>query len=428
MNLKRIRIVFVITISVSGQINADEFKTNAYGIDAIPQLENPRDEIGLVILQNSYKAHLDEIRTTKNPYLLKLNGYKYFLSVYDVIFNEIAKMKLSVKESGNSVCYEGRNKNEVIKCNFAGNVKNYTLSNWNYILLINVLNQVKNSDKQIDINLINETAKHIAQDSDYKIYQEKIKYAEQNIAQYFEQLNLYTYLTDIRSFDFDAMFATAEKDYKEKKDTSRDYSLNNLDMTVSVSKAYKEFKVLLTSKIDKTDWLAMETDFDRYYGKSNADKELLYINPGYFISGQPRGIYKKVPSYPYLSYTKKLKLPVLDLNTLHDHETKCITDFLIMYKPAFLSILSKATTVNLDSNEKFFLDLYCRYKYIAFCCHNEFYPETDPYLDAKYFIHFTLNDSIIAFAWNEMKHHAFDNSVKIADLLMMISEKYLKNK
>lgn len=133
--MKRILTVSVFVVSVICPNNAavycDKFATNAYGINDIPKSISPRTELALKILQISYKAHLDEVRAKKNPYLLQNNCYKYFLSVYGVIFNEISKMKLSVIENGNSVYYDGKDENEIIKCKFAKNVTRYNRSNWN---------------------------------------------------------------------------------------------------------------------------------------------------------------------------------------------------------------------------------------------------------------------------------------------------------
>ena len=407
MNLKRIIIISTIVISFIGHTNAavyvDKFTTNAYGINDIPKSISPKTELALKILQISYKAHLDEVRAKKHPYLLQNNGYKYFLSVYDVIFNEISKMKLSVIENGNSVYYDGKNENEIIKCNFAKNITRYNRSNWNYIILVNVLNQVKNSDKQIDINLIKDTAKHIAKDSEYKIYQEKIKSAEYDVTQYFEQLDLYKYLTAVREFDFDTMYNNLKEDYElefpECNKASRNYDLNNLSINVTT------FDISITKKTNSWERIVLSSE---YYMRETQNGELFDAEKySWSLFENPRGLYF---SDSLMCIINKINLPKLDLkqaysweNILYDipNEQKDFAAFFVeFFKPAFLSLLKKACTGNIDRIEKLFLDMYSQYKYQVFCCNN-MYKCNDR--DSKQFIHFACNDNIAMCAYDIMK-------------------------
>ncbi len=74
----------------------------------------------------------------------------------------------------------------------------YDASNWNYLLLINVLNQVKHSDQKIDATLIKDTAELIERQAPYSEYKTQLSNAVYDITAYFNELELYGYLTKVR--------------------------------------------------------------------------------------------------------------------------------------------------------------------------------------------------------------------------------------
>ena len=98
------------------EVELSDFDAEIYGHTNTLELQrkNPLLGVGLTILQYSYRAHLDEVCAKKHPDLLDDNSYKYFLSIYKVIFEEIAKMKLDIKVMGDSVYYA--EKQEIIEC------------------------------------------------------------------------------------------------------------------------------------------------------------------------------------------------------------------------------------------------------------------------------------------------------------------------
>ena len=237
-----------------------DFDAEIYGYTNTLELQqkNPLLGVGLTILQYSYRAHLDEVALKKKSDLLEDNSYKYFLSIYKVIFEEIAKMKLDIKILGDDVCYYNT-KGKVIKCNSEGgklykNISNYDDANWNYLLLINVLNQVKNSDTQINKGLIKATANQILKDKEFMNYSDKLNKAIKDITQYFEQLDLYKYLKEVREFKLDELLSKLASMKEEEPQSTRygfNYNFNNLD--IEISKYYSELRVSMISKIDSSD-------------------------------------------------------------------------------------------------------------------------------------------------------------------------------
>ena len=63
------------------------------------------------------RLHYDELRAKENPSdLLRTDNYKYFLTLYDVIPTEIAKMIFNITVQGDSVNYENKSKDDIIEC------------------------------------------------------------------------------------------------------------------------------------------------------------------------------------------------------------------------------------------------------------------------------------------------------------------------
>ncbi|MBQ7524113.1 MAG: hypothetical protein IJT08_00705, partial [Alphaproteobacteria bacterium] len=74
---------------------------------------------------------------------------------------------------------------------------------------------VKNSNKDIDEDLIKDTANNIATQGKYKDYAEALKEAAKDIQQYFDELKLYGYLERVRSFKWDEEKLGAYRDDDE---------------------------------------------------------------------------------------------------------------------------------------------------------------------------------------------------------------------
>ena len=99
------------------------------------------------------------------------------------------------------------------------------------MLLINVLHQVKNSNKGIDEYLIQDTANAIAKQEKYKDYAQALKEAAKDITQYFDELKLYGYLERVRSFKWD----------EEKLGAYRDDKTTIYDRATLIGKIYDLF-------------------------------------------------------------------------------------------------------------------------------------------------------------------------------------------
>ena len=194
-------------------MNADAIQVNnfsakvyeAANMDEITE-KDPFLTVAIKVFQDSYRAHLDELRAKENPSdLLRTDNYKYFLTLYDVIPTEIAKMIFNITVQGDSVDYENKSKDDIIECisgNIYKSIEMYDASNWNYLLLINVLNQVKHSEQQINAQLIEDTATLIAQQDKYNKYTTQLNNAVHDITEYFNELELYEYLGAIKKFNF----------------------------------------------------------------------------------------------------------------------------------------------------------------------------------------------------------------------------------
>ena len=158
----------------------------------------------VMIFQDSYREHLDMQRAKENPSdLLRDDNYKYFLTLYGVIVNEIARMVFDIKLENDPVSYVNKDKDDIIECISNGEskfktIEDYDPSNWNYLLLVNVLNQVKNSDIEINKEIIQCAAEKILKEDKYKGYETRINNAVSDITTYFNQLELYSYLKRTR--------------------------------------------------------------------------------------------------------------------------------------------------------------------------------------------------------------------------------------
>ena len=79
--------------------------------------QDPFLTVAIKVFQDSYRAHLDELRAKENPSdLLRTDNYKYFLTINKVIIEEMVKMAFGIEVTGDSVNYVKSNKDKVIEC------------------------------------------------------------------------------------------------------------------------------------------------------------------------------------------------------------------------------------------------------------------------------------------------------------------------
>ena len=113
-----VAIAVVATMSARA-IEVKHFEAQIYeaaDMDEITE-KDPFLTVAIKVFQDSYRAHLDELRAKENPSdLLRTDNYKYFLTLYDVIPTEIAKMIFNITAQSDSVNYENKSKDEVIEC------------------------------------------------------------------------------------------------------------------------------------------------------------------------------------------------------------------------------------------------------------------------------------------------------------------------
>ena len=116
----------------------------------------------------------------------------------------MVKMAFGIEVTGDSVNYVKSNKDKVIECisdesNTYKSIESYDASNWNYLLLVNVLNQVKHSDQHVNAQLIQDTATLIAKNTKYSKCTTQLNNAVHDITEYFNELELYGYLERAKS-------------------------------------------------------------------------------------------------------------------------------------------------------------------------------------------------------------------------------------
>ena len=393
------------------EVELSDFDAEIYGHTNTLELQrkNPLLGVGLTILQYSYRSHLDEVCAKKHPDLLDDNSYKYFLSIYKVIFEEIAKMKLDIKVMGDSVYYA--EKQEIIECtsekNFYKSIELYDESNWIYLLLINVLYQVKNSNANIDERLIRETASKIKQAGKYVEYAEALERAEFDIVQYFEQLDLYKYLKAVREFKLDELLSKLASLKDEEKQSTRysfNYNFNNLN--IEISKYYSELRVSMISKIDSSD--IQQFTIPIFAEKHENDK----VMPEIWIKNWDYSLNELKPNENSITITKhernwwtpQKEITFPDLNSKAGYTIKeffCSEqtndtwkndNYIGEAKPVVDWLLEEATKRELDVQERIFLE-----HYFALTYHKLFAPNY--YNDVAECIHFCPNENVM----NELK-------------------------
>ena len=114
-----VAVVVSMHAEVSEAVEVKQFNARVYeaaNMDEITK-QDPFLTVAIKILQDSYRAHLDEIRNKENPSdLLRDDNYKYFLTLYDVIPTELAKAVFSIEVTNDSVNYKNKSADTVIEC------------------------------------------------------------------------------------------------------------------------------------------------------------------------------------------------------------------------------------------------------------------------------------------------------------------------
>ena len=192
------------SVSELGAIQVKKFDFSLWGKTDLEELKN-KDfgcHVAVKLFKDSFRLHYDELRRMNvNSNLLNDNTGKYFLTLNEVIPQEIAKAMFDIEIEGDSVNYVNKQHNQIIECSSSNykSIKEYDDSNWNYLLLVNVINRVMNSqnlafDMQNNVPFIKETAERMEKYFGVE-YEGKIRRAQNDIEQYFQQLNLYLFLS-----------------------------------------------------------------------------------------------------------------------------------------------------------------------------------------------------------------------------------------
>ena len=223
----------IVNMSVEA-LEVDKFDAKAFDVNDRKELteKDPFVACGVNILQLSLRAHYDELLAKNKSNLLREDNCQYFLTTHKVIPEELAKMMFGIKIKNDNVYYKNRSKDEIIKCNSQDiqlykSIEAYSPSNWNYLLFINVLNQVKNGNATINESLIRETAKQIANTGKYNKYARNLGKAANDIVEYFNELELYRYLEKMRKFDWNEA-ELGELTSKDKNEILRKRIINRL--------------------------------------------------------------------------------------------------------------------------------------------------------------------------------------------------------
>ncbi len=109
--------VAVLATMSARAIEVKHFEAQIYeaaDMDEITE-KDPFLTVAIKVFQDSYRAHLDELRAKENPSdLLRTDNYKYFLTINKVIIEEMVKMAFGIEVTGDSVNYVKSNKDKVI--------------------------------------------------------------------------------------------------------------------------------------------------------------------------------------------------------------------------------------------------------------------------------------------------------------------------
>ena len=166
---------------------------------------------GVDAFTENYRAHMWKIRNyyaAKDSFIkegCKVVDYKnlyFYRTVYNLIPTELARAVFGIK--GGAVEYTN-NSADVLEC-IGDNYKPigaYSRSNWNYILLVNLINTAMNSAEKADINLLNSVYdrvknKYRNKGEWTKRCEQLLEKAKQDIKQYARILLFENYLERMR--------------------------------------------------------------------------------------------------------------------------------------------------------------------------------------------------------------------------------------
>ena len=166
--------------------------------------------VGIFNLAEEYRAHIWGIVQKTNPEIARTDNLKYFNSVFKVIITELAKAYFKIK--GDAVDYTDNIFN-VLSCVKIGykKLQDYDDSNWNYFMLVNVINRAMNSGdtyvlgREFDTERLTTDAYQAimnssnmsVQNRDYRGYKKELDKARKDIKYYFETLELGKFRSNI---------------------------------------------------------------------------------------------------------------------------------------------------------------------------------------------------------------------------------------
>ena len=360
-----------------GEINLEKFDARIYdnapfgsnynsAWDELAAYTNKSFAKAVMIFQDSYREHLDRQRAKANPSdLLREDNYKYFLTLYDVLINEFTKMTFNIVYEDDSVSYVNRDEDDIIECitNERSNYKDialYDASNWNYLLLINVLNQVKNSDAEINSTMIEKAAQKILAKDKYKEYKSELTNAVHDITQYFNELDLYSYLQKIRDLNLKPQNIENTHDLLQLSSLFESHIIKELaaddtsyDKVMLIPKNKSDEKVLYkTHKGVNCDDYKMSDTVERSIRYRIPDD---FLEPDLFCKKRQEQIQKgKYVNSEYKNgrLTERDSLMLSALRSIFDP----VRDLNVM--EVVQAIYKKAQDDTLSEEEKTFLDLY----------------------------------------------------------------------
>ena len=199
------------------------FVNVAFARDINLLLPQKYDDVKAFAILSDYKAHMWNIRQkNKNPIFKFVNNPKYSDTVYHVIPSEILTACLG----------EGIYKNSgLITLEHIGqDIKNYTVSNMNYLMLVNIINLYKH--KQVNDDAIEEVKKLIIGHFKDKIDQYRLNKSVSDIRFYFNNMKLADYLPAVLNVQ-----SKIFNDFNDnKKDTVFEYKYTELSETELLKK------------------------------------------------------------------------------------------------------------------------------------------------------------------------------------------------
>ena len=167
-------------------------------------------------MDGKYKEHKNSIKLITERYrshLLEIDipqwvSKKHHESISTVILSEILRASYKL---GNYKESDG-----IIECTF-NEPENYSLSNFNYLVLINVLNSLINCDQNKDEKTIDEVVNKICAIDKYQPFSDKLRTAGSNIKTYMDGLKLYGFIDDVMAIRNDKAIDTlSDGDFKKK--------------------------------------------------------------------------------------------------------------------------------------------------------------------------------------------------------------------